>query len=169
MTKNTTCCLTGHRPGKLPWGYNENSKICKQFKRELCSVFIGAIKYGIDTFLSGMALGFDMIGTQLLLKLKRKYKHIKIFAVIPCENQQKYCSSNDKKKYENLLKKCDKIITIQKEYSNDCMSIRNRYMVDNSSVLIACYNGLGGGTKNTLLYAQKKGSKIKIINPDDFI
>lgn len=33
------------------------------------------------------------------------------------------------------------------------MMQRNRYMVDHSSMLVACYNGQPGGTWNTIKYA----------------
>ena len=48
------------------------------------------------------------------------------------------------------------------------MNDRNRYMVEHSSLVIACYNGKPGGTKNTLRFAQESGCKIHIINPDDY-
>lgn len=85
MYKNIVC-LSGHRPKSLPWGYNENMYCCKVFKEDLEKIFINAIEYGIHTFLTGMAEGFDMIATEILIKLKEKYKHIRIIAVIPCKN-----------------------------------------------------------------------------------
>ena len=45
------------------------------------------------------------------------------------------------------------------------MQERNKYIIDNSSVLIALFNGKAGGTKQTVDYAKEKGLKIKIINP----
>ena len=40
------------------------------------------------------------------------------------------------------------------------MMRRNRYMVDNSTILIAAYGGKPGGTMNTLLYALRRGLEI---------
>ena len=45
------------------------------------------------------------------------------------------------------------------------MNDRNKFMVEHSSVLIACFNQKQGGTQNTITYAKEKGLKIKIINP----
>ena len=42
-------------------------------------------------------------------------------------------------------------------------------MVDNSDVLIACWNGTSGGTANCVKYAEKTGNKIYRINPDNHI
>ena len=84
-----TACITGHRPSKLPWRYDETKENCNRFKNDLRIVFEGAIKYGFKNFFTGMAEGFDMIATEILLELKNTYKDIKIIAVIPCLGQEK--------------------------------------------------------------------------------
>ena len=48
------------------------------------------------------------------------------------------------------------------------MMDRNKYMVNNSDIVIALYNGKPSGTGNTLKYAKEKGRKVKIINPEDY-
>jgi hypothetical protein len=42
------------------------------------------------------------------------------------------------------------------------MMKRNRYMVDKSSMLIACFDGRPGGTMSTVLYAQRAGLDVII-------
>ncbi len=42
---------------------------------------------------------------------------------------------------------------------------RNRYMVNRSSLLIALFDGLPGGTKKTIEYANQQGLEIRIIKP----
>lgn len=75
INKNETVCLTGHRPKSLPWGYDESGESCLRFKEEVRDVFVGAIEFGITTFLMGMAEGFDMIGAEILLELRKKTQH----------------------------------------------------------------------------------------------
>ena len=41
----------------------------------------------------------------------------------------------------------------------------NRFMVDSSSLMIALFNGLAGGTKSTIDYAQRQGLNIVVITP----
>jgi len=67
-----------------------------------------------------------------------------------------------------LLKKCDDIIILQENYTPDCMNKRNKYMVDHSSVVIACYNGKPSGTGNTVRFAKESGCKVRIVNPDEY-
>ena len=31
MDKSQTGCITGYRPNKLPWGYDEEKESCKDF------------------------------------------------------------------------------------------------------------------------------------------
>ena len=42
---------------------------------------------------------------------------------------------------------------------------RNRYMVNNSSLMIALFSGQSGGTKSTIDYAKQQGIEIIIIKP----
>lgn len=165
--KSKTLCLTGHRPKGLPWGYNENDAKCILFKNSCKKIFVSAIEFGITNFITGMAQGFDMLGTELLIELKKVYKHIKIVAVIPCKNQEIKWNETYKIRYRNILKHCDKQIILNETYTPTCMNDRNKFMVDNSAYCIACYNGKPSGTKNTILYAKKTGVKVKILNPNE--
>ena len=164
MKNKLTVCLTGHRPNKLPWKYNEKQSCCIEFKNRLNNILEKAIRYGVKTFLTGMAEGFDMIATEILIELKKRYT-FKIIAVIPCIGQEKYWSEQQQVRYHTLLKKCDNKIILNKNYTPSCMNERNLFMIKHSDIVIACFNGHDGGTKNTILLAQKQGLKIKIISP----
>lgn len=166
--KNTTCCLTGHRPKSLPWGYNENSPKCRKFKKEVKKVLEGAIKYGLTSFLNGMAEGFDMISAEIILELKKTYKNVKLIAVIPCLNQEIKWKPNQQKRYNAILKQCDEKIVLFKIYTPNCMNNRNKFMVENSGVAIACFNGKPSGTGNTIRLAKEKNLKIKIIELEKY-
>lgn len=168
IDKSLTVCLTGHRPSKLPWRYDETKENCKRFKNDLRVVLESAITYGLKRFFTGMAEGFDMIATEILLELKNIYKDIRITAVIPCLGQEKKWTKSQQEKFNEILKNCDDTIIISKIYTKSCMKDRNQFMVNHSSVVIACYNGLPSGTENTIRFAKAKGSKIKIINPDNY-
>ena len=168
MLKEETACLTGHRPAKLPWFYDETKENCIKFKNDLETIFTGAIQYGLKNYLVGMAEGFDMIGAETLIKLRKDNKAIKVIAVVPCKDQEKVWRQEQQKRYHKILKQCDDVIILSETYYKNCMNDRNKYMVDHSSVVIACYNGEPSGTGNTVKYAKSQGCKIRIINPDDY-
>lgn len=163
--KDLVACLTGHRPKSLPWGYDETQDSCKRFKDICTKMFMGAINFGITTFLTGMAEGFDMIATELLLNLRDTSPHIKIVAVIPCLGQEKRWSTSQQNRYKNILTKVDKKIVLADYYTPTCMNERNMFMVKNADVCIACWNGKPSGTKNTILFAKATGCKVRLINP----
>lgn len=168
LSKITTACLTGHRPKSLPWKYDETKEDCQKFKQKCKEIFVGAINYGITTFLTGMAEGFNMIAAEIILEIKKDIPHVKLIAVIPCNGQEIRWTKSQQKRYREILKQCDEKIVLSENYNSTCMNNRNLYMVQNSSICIACWSGKPSGTKNTIIYAKENGCKVKIINPENF-
>ena len=147
----TTCCFTGHRILK------------KDFNLiDLSNVIEDVIKRGYKTFLVGMARGFDLKCVKVLNEKKELYD-IEIIACMPCKDQNKYFKKNENEEYQEMLSLVDKKIYISETYDKNCMIIRNKYMVDNSSVLIAYYNYFKGGTHSTVKYAEKLNKEIIFI------
>lgn len=134
-------------------------------KNKLNEEIIKAIKNGYTTFISSMALGFDMICAEIILQLKKEYPDIKLIGAIPCKTQDKLWNEKDKQRYKSILSKLDGVRCIYDDYIGPkCMLERNQYMINNSSLVIALFNGKNGGTKNTLDYAKKSGIKIDILD-----
>ncbi len=161
-----TVCFTGHRPQKLPWGFNENDVRCLAMK-EVAKLEIenAIINGGKKHFISGMALGFDMICAELVLELKKDYPFITLECAIPCKGQESKWSTDQQKRYHNIVKQADTTRCIYNHYIDGCMQERNRYMINNSSMVIALFNGKPGGTKITIDYAKQKGLEIVVIEP----
>ena len=65
-----------------------------------------------------------------------------------------------KKRYNRLIEECDVYTLISKRCTETCYMDRNKYMVDNSHILIAAYDGKSGGTQSTILYAIRQGLEI---------
>ena len=144
---STTCCFSGHRILKKDFNV-----------LKLIEIVDKLIINGFRTFLVGMAWGFDLKVFEILLT--KKNKNIDIIACVPCKEQNAYFKKEEKEKYNEFLKKADKIVYVSNEYYDGCMQKRNRYMVDNSSILVAYLYSNMGGTKNTVSYAEKKGINI---------
>lgn len=153
-------CVTGHRPKLLPWKYNEKSTLCFVFKLRLARKIKTLVKMGCKHFISGMAMGVDMIFAEIVLKLKKKYKLV-LEAAIPCNNQTKGWTFDYVERYNKIVSQCDVVTYVSKVYSSDCMMKRNKYMVDHSDFVVVVYrDGVCGGTKNTIDYAISKNKKI---------
>lgn len=159
-----TCCISGHRPNGLPWKYDEKDEFCRKIKNILREKFENAITMGYVYFICGMALGIDLISGELIVELKNKYKNIKLECAIPCINQNKYWTDEYTIRYNNVLNNADKITLVSnKQYFDGCMQLRNKYMVDNSNLLIAVFNNKPSGTKSTIEYAIHKQINLEII------
>ena len=165
LAKNV-CYFTGYRSFECPWGFNESDKRCVNMKNRLKQEIERAINCGYNIFLCGMALGFDMICAEIVLELKKIYPNIKLLAALPCKNQDEKWNSIQKLRYQNLLKQVDGIRCVYEKYTGkQCMLERNYYMVNNSSLVIALYDGKSGGTQKTLQAAKKLGLNIILIKP----
>ena len=161
-----TCCFTGHRPNKLPWKYKERGIKLFLLKIKLKNIIKSAIKSGYKYFISGMALGSDMLCAEIVLNLKKNYPYIKLECAIPCINQTEKWTKNNVIKYKKVLSKADKVVYVSSsKYFNGCMAKRNNYMINNSSLLIAIYNGTPGGTQQTIEKAKDNKLEIIIIKP----
>ena len=163
MDKERTCCFTGHRPSKLPWRQNENDPRCVQVKQELASRLEGIYETGFRHFMCGMAIGCDMYFAEAVLALRDKHPDVTLEAVIPCGTQPDKWAKPLRMRYTSLLDRCDSVKVLQIMYSRDCMMRRNMYMVDNSSLLLGCFMGIPGGTMNTIVYAERCGLKVVLI------
>ncbi|MBE5734034.1 MAG: DUF1273 family protein [Clostridiales bacterium] len=147
-----TVAVTGHRV------------IYPDFDREKVEkLFNDLILKGFDTFLVGMALGFDTECFHILEKI-RKEKQIKIIACIPCKTQSQKFTFKQKEEYDRMLSVADEKVFVSEEYSKSCMQKRNQFMVDRASVVVAYIKRDFGGTANTVKYATKNQVPIIEIN-----
>ncbi len=151
INKLKTLCVSGHR--------NVKEKIDLIKIKEIFNKFI---EKGIDTFLVGMAVGFDTICFKVLEEIRRE-KDIKITACIPCPEQDKMFSQEQKIEYRRMVESADEKVILSQNYTPYCMMKRNRYMVDNACVLVAYLTENKGGTYSTVKYAKEKGLEIVIL------
>jgi len=157
---------TGHRPKYLN-GYNPTDN--KKLLWKLHDVIVEHIEEGYETHISGMALGIDMFAARIVIKLKEKYPQLKLIAAVPCKNQFKQWPKSSQDEWHYIIERCDEVVYVSdKEYTNNCMQLRNIWMVENSDKVLAVWNGSAGGTGNCIKYAQQKEKQITIINPKDF-
>ena len=158
------CCFTGHRPNKLPWGTDETDPRCLALNEEIYARLEGIYASGIRYYYCGMALGCDSYFFRQLLRLREAHPDIGIEAAVPCDTQSSSWTDSEKERYRYYLSCCTKVTYVQHTYTRGCMQKRNKYMVDNSSVVLACFNGTSGGTMSTILYAQRQGRPVIIID-----
>ena len=151
IIKEKTCAVTGHRVVSK-----------KLDPKEVENSLYKVINDGFDTFLCGMALGFDTLCFNILCRLK-KDNPIKIIACVPCDSQDTFFTKKQKAEYKKMLDNADEVIYVSKTYFDGCMQVRNQFMVDNASKLIAYLNAGYGGTYNTVKYAIDRGVSVEYV------
>lgn len=168
MERETTCCFTGHRPDRLPWGDDEGDPRCLALKARLDQALDRAYAAGCRHFICGMARGADLYFAEGVLRLRARRPGVTLEGARPCESQADGWPEGDRRRYQAILDRCDYETLVQHRYDRFCMMRRNRYMVDRSARLIAVYDGVPrGGTAQTLAYALRQGLESDILQPEE--
>jgi uncharacterized phage-like protein YoqJ len=150
-------CFTGHRPDKLG-GYNEDGIIVRAVKQALRNTIRKLIAENPDTvFISGAALGVDTWAAEIVLE-----ENGILTLAIPHVSQQKEWPVASQYRWLMLFRAAHAVVFCDKgDYATYKMMKRNKYMVDNSELVIAVYNGeKEGGTFDCVTYAIKQQKEI---------
>lgn len=147
------CCFTGHRPEKL---LRSTKVIRTDLEREIHK----AISDGFTVFITGMARGVDLDAAEIVLRLRSEGFPIRLICACPYQGFERSWSAEWQRRYNSVLAEADLVRYICKDYSRGCFQIRNEWMVNHSSKVIAVFNGQPSGTKNTIDYAHRKGVPV---------
>lgn len=185
MNKNRVVSIsfTAHRPkNNNMGGYDLNStkniKIKEKVKDKIkwCITIFRCVNI---IFYIGGALGGDQLCFRAVEEIKEEYPNIniKIILCMPFKNQDNNWINSGKEELSREKNVSDKVILVdlidkykikgykENEYYPAKMQRRNIYMIDNSSILIAIFDGSNGGTYNAVNYAELQKRFIIIINP----
>jgi len=159
MKRIATCCFTGHRPEKL----NCPAEIVID---ELRNAIEDAFSDGFTEYITGMARGIDIWAAEAVIELRKENPHIRLICAIPFEGFERNWEEHWKKRYKEILSASDEIHYISEGYSRYCYQMRNEWMIDHASMVIAGYTGATGRTRNTIVYARKKDDIIvRLLEP----
>lgn len=150
--KLSACAFTGHRD--LGADFSE-----QKLKNETEKLILR----GVTVFYNGVAMGFDLIAAETVLKLKKKYLQIRLIACIPCYNQERSYSEKDKKRYVKVLKKADERVQLADEYYRGCMQARDKYIAERADVMIAYCKKETGGAAYTVRCFKRANKNGEIV------
>ena len=146
------CCVTGHRTIPVDrLAYVE---------MELRKAIMAAVNDGYTRFISGGAVGTDLLFAAIVAEMKEQGHRLFLEAALPYSNRKKSKDSD----FQKMLAACDAVKVISERYNRGCYFARNRYMVNESSRIIAVYDGReSGGTFYTIQYARAGGKVVQVI------
>lgn len=147
-----TCCVTGHREipaDKLAYA-----------EAELRKAVIAAASDGYTRFINGGAAGADLLFAAIVAELKEQGYPLFLETALPYSGRKQKRDQS----FQKMLNVCDEVKAFSERYNPGCYFVRNRYMVDESSLVVAVYDGRNsGGTAFTMQYAHSQGKTIQIV------
>ena len=147
--KNITVAFSGHRTYQ------------GEANEELRGVVARLYDEGYRRFLCGMAWGFDLAAGEVVAELKREYQDVELVAALPYRNFSKLFHAEDAEQYKRVADAADAIVVVSESEGKEAYRLRNDYLVDNSSVLVAWFDGQPrGGTAYTVAHALANGKEL---------
>ncbi len=147
------CCFTGHRPTRMEYSEWEIVPLLEK-------AIDKAIEDGYVTFISGMAMGVDIWAAEIVLRKRKTNKDIHLICALPHPGFEQKRSMAEQNRFTKIINEADLIREISTHCYSGCYQVRNEWMVDRSSLVIAVFNGQKSGTKNTIDYAKRKGVRV---------
>ena len=146
------CCFLGTMPGPRP---------VDDVKVALENRILEAIKEGYTTFITGMVYGPEIWAGNIVVRLRRENKKLRLIAAVPFEGFEERWSGQWAEDYAALLKQADKVMYLEKTKTRDSYRKRNEWAVNHSSCVIAVTDAKSEGLKASLAFARKQ--KIKVV------
>lgn len=154
--RGKVCCFTGHRPEKCRLTEQEIRILLKE-------QILKAVSKGYTDFISGMAPGVDVWAAAEVLALRNEGHPVRLICALPYPGFPNKGTETERQWCERMICEADAKEVICPRYLPGCFLARDRWMVDNSSLVIAVFNGSGGGTAFTVNYAKERGREVTVI------
>lgn len=159
-----TIAVTGHRPPRFG-GYDErNNGTIIAVKRSIEQIIDLLVEAGVETFISGMALGVDTWAAESVLGWKKRHPQIRLVCAVAFEGVERKWPPASQERFRTILKRADQVVIVSHGgYSPGKLQRRNEWMVNRADGLLAVWDGSPGGTANAVHYAEAVGRPIHFV------
>lgn len=146
INRQKTCFFTGHRILPQP--------IITELAGKLHTTLPRIIEKGFDTFLSGGALGFDLLAAETVLRLRNRYPRLRLIFALPCLDHAAKWRQEDQYRFKTLLEQAGESVCLYAYYHQNCMKERNRFMAQHAGCCVsALRNRRQSGTAQAVRFA----------------
>ncbi|MEE0776861.1 MAG: hypothetical protein U0M15_07370 [Bacillota bacterium] len=153
--KEKTCCIIGHKAIPIGrWG---------EFRDDMSKALEAALDEGYNRFLCGFDDGADMAFMEALYEHWQQREHdFYIEAILPY--RFRLIASIVHRYAKPLLATCHHVYVMEEKYYRGIYKKRNKLMLQESSLVIAAYDGRKkGDTKAMIEMAQEAGIPTRIV------
>lgn len=135
------CIFTGHRV--LP-------RDLTPLRRALMREMERLSDEGFTDFLSGGAMGFDLLAAELTLELRELRPEVRLLMILPCPGQDARWPEEERRRYAEVLSRADLVRYTSDRYYGGCMLARDRTLAEAADCCL-CYMTRGNsGTAYTV-------------------
>lgn len=135
------CIFTGHRD--LP---GDKDALRAALRRHITAL----VADGFTDFLSGGAMGFDLLAAEAVLDLRPILPDIRLLMILPCEGQDRAYPPEDKARYRAALEQADLVRYTAHTYYKGCMLARDRVLAEAADYCLCWLTRSTGGTAYTV-------------------
>lgn len=158
MNNEILLMVTGHRPHKIPGGYNEGSPGWLAIRHWLGEQIQAHAPRAV---ISGMALGVDTVFAVAALELG-----VPLVAAIPFQGQEAQWPAASKARYQRLLARAAIVHAVSPPgYHVSKMHVRNQWMVDTCTHALAVWDGSSGGTGACVRAIRVAEKPLRVFDP----
>ena len=115
---------------------------------------------GFRIFMTGMAAGFDLVAGECVASLKGELKDLQLRCIVPFAGHRNSMGASCGWRYDRLIEAADMTVTLSPRYDARVYHMRNDYLVNNASAVIAYFDGQSGGTEYTVRKALASGLEV---------
>jgi uncharacterized phage-like protein YoqJ len=131
--KAVSAAFTGHR------FYNFSQQ--EVIRERLTKAILEAYEHGISNFISGFAIGIDLMAAQIVKSLKPSCPGMTLTAAIPFRGQADRFKPGDRMVYDGLMASADEVIILSEYYYTRCFLDRDEFMVEMRPFLLPSMMG----------------------------
>ena len=135
------CIFTGHRD--MPASVDA---LRSALLRHIAALY----DQGYTDFLSGGAMGFDLLAAEAVLTLRPALPGLRLLMILPCHGQDKAYPPADKARYRDILDQADLVRYTAHDYYRGCMLARDRVLAEAAHYCLCYLTRSTGGTAYTV-------------------